>query len=125
MLELPASKGANEMNSEIDIKLVSQEDEEQVHRLRDYCFRNKYTGARRDDFQYWVRHSTVIGAYDKKELVGKLLILPLNITVHGVNYVLIVVAVCIYLPFVAMANKAAKTGKTKGSHAETSTNVRV
>ncbi|WP_313801535.1 hypothetical protein [Cytobacillus sp.] len=28
-------------------------------------------------------------------------------------------------PFVAMANKAAKTGKTKGSHADTSTNVRV
>lgn len=86
MLELPASKGANEMNSEIDIKLVSQDDEDQVHRLRDYCFPNKYTGARRDDFQYWVRHSTVIGAYDKKDLVGKLLILPLNITVHGVNY---------------------------------------
>lgn len=41
------------------------------------------------------------------------------------SIVLIVVAVCIYLPFVAMANKAAKTGKTKGSHTETSTKVRV
>ncbi|WP_235822751.1 GNAT family N-acetyltransferase [Cytobacillus massiliigabonensis] len=74
------------MNREIEIKLVSQEDEEQVHRLRDYCFPSKYKGARRDDFQYWVRHSTVIGAYDKRDLAGKLLILPLNISVHGVNY---------------------------------------
>ncbi|USK55943.1 GNAT family N-acetyltransferase [Cytobacillus solani] len=86
MLEFPASKGANELNSEIEIKLVSQEDEEQAHRLRDYCFPTKYTGARRDDFQYWVRHSTAIGAYDKENLIGKLLILPLNITVHGVNF---------------------------------------
>lgn len=81
-----ASKGADGVKGKFEIKLVSQEEEEQVHRLRDYCFPNKYIGARREDFQYWVRHSTVIGAYEKKQLVGKLLLLPLNITIHGVNY---------------------------------------
>lgn len=86
MLEMQASKGANGMKSEVEIKIVGQDDEEQIHRLKDYCFPNKYTGARREDFQYWIRHSTVIGAYENKHLVGKLLILPLNITLHGVNY---------------------------------------
>lgn len=68
------------------IQLVPAADYEQVHRLRDYSFPNKYEGARRDDFQYWIENSTTIGAYDKQKLVGQLLVLPLNMTVHGVNY---------------------------------------
>lgn len=70
----------------MEIQLVPAADYEQVHRLRDYSFPSKYTGARRDDFQYWMEHSTTIGAYDEQKLVGQLLVLPLNMTVHGVNY---------------------------------------
>ncbi|WP_144510419.1 enhanced intracellular survival protein Eis [Bacillus sp. FJAT-22090] len=68
------------------IQLIPATDHEQVHRLRDYSFPNKYEGARRDDFQYWIETSTTIGAYDQQKLVGQLLVLPLNMTVHGVNY---------------------------------------
>ena len=70
----------------MEIKLVSEPDYEQVHRLRDYSFTNKYVGARRDDFQYWIEHSATIGAYDQQMLIGQLLVLPLNMTVHSVNY---------------------------------------
>ncbi|WP_332646956.1 GNAT family N-acetyltransferase [Lysinibacillus sp. 54212] len=70
----------------MDIKLVPQQDYEQIHRLRDYSFPNRYEGERRRDFQYWIEHSTTICAYDKEKIVGQLLVLPLNMTVHGVNY---------------------------------------
>lgn len=70
----------------MNINIVSPNDYWQIHQLRDYCFPNKYTGARRDDFHYWIEHSTTLGAYDDKKVVGQLLILPLNMTVHGVHY---------------------------------------
>ncbi|MEG0258475.1 MAG: GNAT family N-acetyltransferase [Lysinibacillus sp.] len=70
----------------MEIKLVAKTDHQQVHRLRDYCFTNKYVGARREDFQHWIEHSTTIGAYDVEKLVGQVLVLPLNMTVHGENY---------------------------------------
>jgi len=70
----------------MDIKIIPPEDYCQVHQLRDYCFPNKYIGARREDFQYWIEHSTTLGAYDAQKVVGQLLILPLNITVHGKRY---------------------------------------
>jgi predicted acetyltransferase len=70
----------------MDIKLVPQEDYLQIHRLRDYSFPNKYEGARRADFHYWVEHSTTLGAYDKEKIVGQILVLPLNMIVHGVQY---------------------------------------
>lgn len=70
----------------MNINIVSPNDYWQIHQLRDYCFPNKYTGARRDDFHYWIEHSTTLGAYDDKKVVGQLLILPLNMTVHGVQY---------------------------------------
>lgn len=70
----------------MDIHIVSPNDYGQIHRLRDYCFPNKYSGARREDFHYWIEQSTTLGAYDDKKIVGQLLILPLNITVHGVSY---------------------------------------
>ncbi|MEO4052161.1 GNAT family N-acetyltransferase [Solibacillus sp. CAU 1738] len=69
----------------MNIKIVPQEDYEQIHRLRDYSFPNKYEGKRRQDFHYWIEHSTTLGAYDFNKVVGQLLILPLNMTVHGVN----------------------------------------
>ncbi|ETT82420.1 GNAT family N-acetyltransferase [Viridibacillus sp. FSL R5-0477] len=68
------------------IQLVPLEDSEQVHRLRDYSFSNKYIGEKRDDFQYWVEYSTTIGAYDGRKLVGQLLVLPLNMTIHQTTY---------------------------------------
>ncbi len=70
----------------MEIKIVPTADFEQIHELRDYCFPNKYEGKRREDFHYWVRHSTTLGAYDLNKVVGQLLILPLNMTVHGVNF---------------------------------------
>ncbi len=70
----------------MDIHIVSPNDYGQIHRLRDYCFPTKYTGARREDFHYWIEQSTTLGAYDYTKVVGQLLILPLNITVHGVSY---------------------------------------
>lgn len=70
----------------MEIKIVPPKDYLQVHQLRDYCFPNKYTGARRDDFHYWVKHSTTLGAYDEHKVVGQLLILPLNMIVHGEKY---------------------------------------
>ncbi|WP_223553573.1 MULTISPECIES: GNAT family N-acetyltransferase [Lysinibacillus] len=70
----------------MEIKIVPPKDYLQVHQLRDYCFPNKYTGARRDDFHYWVEHSTTFGAYDEHKVVGQLLILPLNMTIHGEKY---------------------------------------
>ncbi|MFJ7950065.1 enhanced intracellular survival protein Eis [Lysinibacillus sp. NPDC096418] len=72
--------------STIEIKSIPQEDYPQVHRLRDYCFPNKYVGSRREDFHYWVQHSQTLGAYNGEKVVGQLLVLPLNMTVHGVNY---------------------------------------
>lgn len=70
----------------MDIKNVPAKDYQQIYRLRDYCFPNKYSGARRDDFHYWIEHSTTLGAYDGGNVVGQLLILPLNMTIHGENY---------------------------------------
>lgn len=70
----------------MDIKMIPPEDYCQVHQLRDYCFPNKYIGARREDFQYWIEHSITLGAYDGQKVVGQLLILPLNITVHSKSY---------------------------------------
>lgn len=70
----------------MEIKLIPPKDYLQVHRLRDYCFPNKYVGEKRDDFQYWIEQSTTIGAYDGDKVVGQLLILPLNMTVHGKNF---------------------------------------
>lgn len=70
----------------MNINIVSPNDYWQIHQLRDYCFPNKYTKARRDDFHYWIEHSTTLGAYDDKKVVGQLLILPLNMMVHGVQY---------------------------------------
>lgn len=74
------------MSKAMEIQLIPKTDHQQVHRLRDYCFTSKYIGPRREDFQYWVEHSTTIGAYDVQKLVGQVLVLPLNMTVHGVNY---------------------------------------
>lgn len=68
------------------IQLVPLEDSEQVHRLRDYSFSNKYIGEKREDFQHWVEYSTTIGAYDGRKLVGQLLVLPLNMTIHQISY---------------------------------------
>lgn len=70
----------------MDIKLVPKEDYQQIHCLRDYSFPKKYEGARRADFHYWIEHSTTLGAYDKEKIVGQILVLPLNMMVHGVNY---------------------------------------
>lgn len=70
----------------MEIKIIPPNDYLQIHQLRDYCFPNKYTGARRDDFHYWIEHSTTLGAYDENKVVGQLFILPLNITIHGENY---------------------------------------
>jgi len=70
----------------LDIRIISPNDYEQIHQLRDYCFPNKYIGPRREDFHYWIEHSTTLGAYDAKKVVGQLLILPLNMTVHGISY---------------------------------------
>lgn len=70
----------------MDIRIISPNDYEQIHQLRDYCFPNKYIGPRREDFHYWIEHSTTLGAYDAKKVVGQLLILPLNMTVHGISY---------------------------------------
>ncbi len=70
----------------MEIKIVPPNDYIQVHQLRDYCFPNKYSGARREDFHYWIEQSTTLGAYDENKVVGQLLILPLNMTVHGENY---------------------------------------
>ncbi len=70
----------------MEIKLIPPKDYTQVHRLRDYCFPNKYVGTRREDFQYWIEQSTTLGAYDGNKVVGQLFILPLNMTVHGENY---------------------------------------
>lgn len=69
----------------MEIKIVPTADFEQIHQLRDYSFPNKYEGKRREDFHYWIQHSTTLGAYDFNKVVGQLLILPLNMTVHGVN----------------------------------------
>ncbi|GLC88485.1 GNAT family N-acetyltransferase [Lysinibacillus piscis] len=70
----------------MEIKLVEEKDYQQIHQLRDYCFPNKYTDARRKDFHHWVEHSTTLGAYDGNKVVGQVLVLPLNMTIHGENY---------------------------------------
>ncbi|WP_154661581.1 GNAT family N-acetyltransferase [Bacillus ndiopicus] len=70
----------------IHIQNVQEKDYWQIHRLRDYCFPNKYTEARRKDFHHWVRHSTTLGAYDGSKVVGQVLVLPLNMTIHNKNY---------------------------------------
>lgn len=69
----------------LQIRKVQEEDFEQIHQLRAYSFPSKYNEARKEDFQYWIAHSTTLGAYDGKKVVGQLLILPLNITIHQKN----------------------------------------
>ncbi|WP_238600617.1 GNAT family N-acetyltransferase [Metasolibacillus meyeri] len=70
----------------IHIQHVEEKDYWQIHRLRDYCFPNKYNEARRKDFHHWVQHSTTLGAYDGNKVVGQVLVLPLNMTIHRQNY---------------------------------------
>lgn len=69
----------------MEIKKVPPSDYEQIYRLRDYSFPNVYDGDKKADFLYWVANSTTLGAYEQNEIIGQLLVLPLNMTVHGVN----------------------------------------
>lgn len=69
----------------MEVKKVPPSDYEQVYRLRDYSFPSVYEGDKKEDFQYWVANSTTLGAYEDNQLIGQLLVLPLNLTVHGVN----------------------------------------
>lgn len=69
----------------MEIKKVPPSDYEQIYRLRDYSFSSVYEGAKKEDFQYWVANSTTLAAYEENQLIGQLLVLPLNMTVHGVN----------------------------------------
>lgn len=70
----------------ITITCLTTEQSDQVHRLRDYSFSSSYVGERRKDFQYWIEHSTTIGAFNRDKLVGQLLVLPLNMTIHNRNF---------------------------------------
>ncbi|MGE7021546.1 GNAT family N-acetyltransferase [Solibacillus cecembensis] len=69
----------------LEIKKVPPSDYDQIYRLRDYSFPSIYEGDKKEDFQYWVANSTTLGAYEQNEIIGQLLVLPLNMTVHGVN----------------------------------------
>lgn len=69
----------------MEIKKVPPSDYEQIYRLRDYSFPSVYEGDKKADFHYWVANSTTLGAYEQNEIIGQLLVLPLNMTVHGVN----------------------------------------
>lgn len=69
----------------MEIKKVPPSDYEQIYRLRDYSFPNVYDGDKKADFHYWVANSTTHGAYEQNEIIGQLLVLPLNMTVHGMN----------------------------------------
>lgn len=54
--------------------------------IRDYCFRHAYEGETLEDFRNWIEISTTIGAFNKERLVGQLMILPLQINLHGQIY---------------------------------------
>lgn len=69
----------------MEIKKVPPSDYEQIYRLRDYSFPSVYEGEKKEDFQYWVANSTTLGAYEQNQIIGQLLVLPLNMTVHGMN----------------------------------------
>ncbi|ATP41499.1 GNAT family N-acetyltransferase [Solibacillus sp. R5-41] len=69
----------------MEIKKVPPSDYEQIYRLRDYSFPTVYDGDKKADFQYWVANSTTLGAYEQNQIIGQLLVLPLNMTVHEVN----------------------------------------
>jgi len=70
----------------ITYQIVEPSDYKQVLKLKNYCFRPAYEGKRLKDFMHWVNISTVQGAFDQKELVSQLIILPLKMTVFGVPY---------------------------------------
>ncbi|MBM6614771.1 GNAT family N-acetyltransferase [Desemzia sp. RIT804] len=70
----------------IEYQVVQPGDYEQVLKLKNYCFRPAYEGNRLRDFMHWVNVSNIQGAYDKKELVSQLIILPLQMSVFGVPY---------------------------------------
>lgn len=69
----------------MEIKKVPPSDYEQIYRLRDYSFPSIYEGEKKEDFQFWVENSETLGAYEENQVIGQLLVLPLNMTVHGVN----------------------------------------
>lgn len=67
----------------ITYQLVPYKDADQVTKLKTYCFKPAYEGERLKDFQYWIKESTVVGAYDEQKLVSQLLILPLSMNLFG------------------------------------------
>lgn len=69
----------------MDIRIIEATEYEQVLDLRAYSFESVYSNERVQDFLHWLTEGHAIGAFEGNELIGQLLVLPLNMTLRGQN----------------------------------------
>ncbi|HEY4531673.1 MAG TPA: GNAT family N-acetyltransferase [Kurthia sp.] len=69
----------------MDIRKIEPEEYTQVLDLRSYSFQSVYNEAKLNDFLHWLSEGHAIGCFEDRELIGQLLILPLNMTLRGQN----------------------------------------
>ncbi len=67
----------------LDYRKIREDEINQMVAIRDYCFRNRYTGKTLEDFLYWAKVSHSIGAFNGAALVGQVMAFPLEMAIHG------------------------------------------
>ena len=69
----------------MDIRMIEATAYDQALALRAYSFESVYNEERQRDFLHWLAEGHAIGCFEGNELIGQLLVLPLNMTVRGRN----------------------------------------
>ncbi|MCM3511365.1 GNAT family N-acetyltransferase [Carnobacterium inhibens] len=67
----------------LDYRKIREDEIHQMVAIRDYCFRNHYTGQTLEDFLHWAKVSNSIGAFNGESLAGQVMAFPLEIAIHG------------------------------------------
>ncbi|QQP69505.1 GNAT family N-acetyltransferase [Carnobacterium sp. CS13] len=70
----------------MDYRLIQDDEKDKVVHIRNYCFRHAYSGKKLEDFLHWFQVSKAIGAFDGTKLAGQLMVLPLEMTIHGKQF---------------------------------------
>ena len=62
----------------MEVRIIQNNETEQMIPLRDYCFSRRYTGDKLQDYVNWTKNSTSTGAFFGDKLVGQMMSLPLQ-----------------------------------------------
>lgn len=70
----------------LEYRKIREDEIDQMVAIRDYCFRNRYTGKRLEDFCQWAKVSNSIGAFNGNSLAGQVMVFPLKMAIHGQTF---------------------------------------